>query len=135
MKMILFALLVGLFAAPCDALTVGEVATIAAPFAAQALPYAVVAVLAFVYFRFVKGTAREAKVNAAIEDAFHIVEDLKAKGALPKGADKAVVALEQLDSIVTNQKITLTDAEIANAKLAWSAMHGEQKAATGSAAT
>jgi hypothetical protein len=69
---------------------------------------------------------RGAQIEAAVSAAFHIVEDLKKTGVLPAGAAKPVLALEKLQEITSNQKITLTDAEIELAKAAWSAMHGAQ---------
>ncbi len=72
--------------------------------------------------------ARAAKVQAAIEMAFHVVEDLKATGMLPDGVTKPVVALEQLHLLLGQQGVTATDAEVALARAAWSAMHGQQKA-------
>jgi hypothetical protein len=69
-------------------------------------------------------TARMSKIRSAVVWAFNIVEDLKAQGLLPPSADKAEVALKQLDTMLTTQGVTLSDAEKELAKSIWSAMHG-----------
>lgn len=82
--------------------------------------------IVFLWFRG-KNAARAAKLQSGIAMAFHGVEDLKNTGLLDKlfpGLTKVDVALKKLNDIAANQKLTLTDEEIALAKQAWSAMHG-----------
>lgn len=76
-----------------------------------------------------KFAARAQFVEDAADKVFGIVEDMKAKGALPAGMSKMEVALKQFHDILAIKGVKPTDAEIALAKAAWSAAHGESKAA------
>ncbi len=51
-------------------------------------------------------------------------EELKAKGALPAGADKAAAGLEQTEALLNRP---LSDTEVTAAKVMFDALHAQSK--------
>lgn len=136
----LFAIIIGAFAfcdLPAHALVMGDVApdvlhAVVLPALLKALldPTVWAAVFGVLYavaahYKW----SRLQKVKAAVETVFHVVEDLKATGVLPAGADKPTVALEKLEEVLSHDSIDVTPAVAALAKASWSAMHGQQATA------
>jgi hypothetical protein len=83
---------------------------------------ALVAVVVLLVAR--KNPARAAAIEKGIVWAFNSVEDMKQMGTLGVGADKIELALRELNTILSTQGITVTDAEKLLAKKVWAAMHG-----------
>lgn len=88
-----------------------------------------IAIIGLVYIWKFRGTQREAKVRGAISLAYHATENAKALGLLPKRADKVAHALKELDGVLRNDGLKVTDHVETLARATWSAMHGEQKVA------
>ena len=88
---------------------------------------------AIVYFVLAHFRAADAaKAKALFGTVFNLVEDAKATGALPTGANKTVAAVEKLKELSDKP---VTDAMLDAAKTEWAALHGAQSAAAVTALT